>query len=117
MRYWQKSPAIWHSPKPRDTGDNGLWGDTVSGTTLTVSAIRPDTPCVGSFYVTADDGQTAFSQRFGIAVTSGTTGIHTLRSDAAAPASTAAYYNLAGQRVVKPARGIYIQNGRKVVVR
>ncbi len=32
-------------------------------------------------------------------------------------ASTAAYYNLAGQRVVKPARGIYIQNGRKVVVR
>ena len=114
--YGQNGNSVTPAYRLEDLGDNGLWAAAVSGTTLTVSAIKPDTPCVGSFYVTADDGKTTFSQRFGIAVTNGTTGIHTLRSDAAKPAGTTACYNLAGQRVAKPARGIYIKNGRKLVV-
>jgi len=34
-----------------------------------------------------------------------------------APATDGPIYNLQGQRVVNPAPGIYIQNGKKVVVR
>ena len=29
----------------------------------------------------------------------------------------AAYYNLSGRRIAKPAKGLYIVNGRKVVIK
>ena len=43
------------------------------------------------------------------------TGINVIRSKMADVRGDV--YNLAGQRVVQPAKGLYIVNGRKVVVR
>jgi len=47
---------------------NGLYAKSISGNTLTVSATQPDTECVGSFNVTVSDGETTFTQRFGVAI-------------------------------------------------
>jgi len=46
---------------------------------------------------------------------SGTTGIETV--DAKAPVADGYYYNLQGVRVGKPTKGIYIHNGKKIVVK
>lgn len=46
--------------------------------------------------------------------TTDATGIHTVQN---ATLSNAPYYNLQGQRIEKPGRGIYIQNGKKVLVK
>lgn len=48
----------------------------------------------------------------GDAVTSAITSPIVKKNEAADPY----WYNLAGQRVTKPQRGIYIHNGKKVVV-
>lgn len=68
--------------------------------------------------VTVNDGATTWTQRFGVAVTSGTTGIssvscHTTATDRAAP-----YYDLQGRRIVncQLKKGLYIHNGGKVVI-
>lgn len=45
----------------------------------------------------------------------GTTGI--AQTAAVKPATENAYYNLSGQRVAQPVKGLYIVNGKKVVVR
>jgi hypothetical protein len=47
---------------------NGLYTKSISGNTLTVSATKPDTESVGSFNVTVNDGETTFTQRFGVAI-------------------------------------------------
>ena len=51
--------------------ENGIYAPSIDGTTLTVSATMPDTESVGVFNVTADDGETTFTQRFGVAITGG----------------------------------------------
>jgi hypothetical protein len=45
----------------------------------------------------------------------GTTGIKDQSSKFNAPSD--AYYTLQGQRVAKPGKGLYIKNGRKVVIK
>ena len=47
---------------------NGLYSTSIEGTTLTVEATKPDTQSVGSFNVTVDDGETTYTQRFGVAI-------------------------------------------------
>ena len=49
--------------------ETGTYALSIDGTTLTVSATMPDTESVGEFNVTADDGETTFTQRFGVAIT------------------------------------------------
>ncbi len=46
-----------------------------------------------------------------------TSGIESLTLDTSPKGEGCRYYNLSGQRVSKPARGLYIVNGQKVVVR
>ena len=43
---------------------------------------------------------------------SNTTGINSVRSDA----ESGVYYSLNGQQVEKPTKGIYIRNGKKVIL-
>ena len=52
--------------------EGGLFATSIEGTTLTVNAIKPDTESVGVFNITCSDGTTTFTQRFGVAITSGT---------------------------------------------
>ena len=51
-----------------DTIATGLYAPSIDGTVLTVSATKPDTQSVGSFNVTVDDGETTYTQRFGVAI-------------------------------------------------
>ena len=44
----------------------GLYAPSIDGTTLTVKATKP-----GSFNVTVNDGETTFTQRFGVVITGG----------------------------------------------
>lgn len=65
-------------------------------------------------YLEYEAGTTSSVQgyRFGFGGTTGVAGVET-----AAPAGEAVYHDLSGRRVTAPARGIYILNGRKVVVK
>ena len=95
---------------------SGIWAPSISGSTLTVSATKPDTSSIGLVNVTVSDGETTWTQRVGIAITGSVTGITTLRNESAA-AKDAPCYTLAGQRVTQPQKGVYIQNGKKVIVK
>ena len=46
-----------------------------------------------------------------------TTGIESVKAEGLMVNGSAEYYNLAGQRVAQPTKGLYIVNGRKVVVK
>ncbi len=50
-------------------------------------------------------------------VTDYTTGIESLTPNASPNGEGSGYYNLNGQRVSKPSKGLYILNGKKVVVK
>ena len=64
--------------------------------------------------VTVNDGQTTFTQRFGVAIIGGTTGIQNVNRETI---TNNRYYNLAGQRVAQPTKGMYIVNGKKVIIK
>lgn len=97
----------------------GLYAASISGNTLTVTATKPDTSSIGNFYVTVNDGDTQWSQRFGVAITGGTpTGISSVCCDSVATNRTPIYYDLQGRKVELPIKkGLYIQNGKKIVIR
>ncbi len=63
-----------------------------------------------------DDGRSE-EQRFGIAITNGATGISTVYCDTVVTSQKAPCYNLNGQRIEKPAKGIYIQNRQKIIIK
>jgi len=121
-------------------GDNGLYAATTSGTLLTVTALKPDTESVGRLDITVNDGETTFTQRFGVAVISrSTTGIREVKTVAgnsvAGPSASAVFgdsvaekvFDLQGRRVngqwsmfngqCSMPKGVYIVNGRKLVVK
>lgn len=65
---------------------------------------------INKAYLLGSNGQSAIVMNFGNAVT----GINTI----AAPASAKApIFDLSGRRVVKATKGLYIQNGKKVIVK
>jgi hypothetical protein len=47
----------------------GMIAPSISGSTLTIHAIQPDSQGIAYVNVTVDDGETTFTQRFGIAIT------------------------------------------------
>jgi hypothetical protein len=54
---------------------NGVYSATMDGSVLKVNAVRPDAQGVFSVDVTVDDGETTFTQPFGIIITPDPTGI------------------------------------------
>jgi hypothetical protein len=67
----------------------------------------------GIIYISAlDAGANFLSFDFGDA-----TGIESLTPDPSPKGEGSEYYNLAGQRVAQPTKGLYIVNGRKVVIK
>ena len=95
----------------------GLYAPSIDGSMLTVKATKPDTQCVGRFNVTVSDGVTTFTQRFGVAIVGGTTGISEIEK--MRNAENEAYYTLDGRRVNSSQlkKGVYIVNGKKFIVR
>ena len=79
-----------------------------SGGKLTIGVhkayINIDVPAGAKLSLLFDDGET--------------TGIESLNAaDAATATGDVTYYNLNGQRVTKPVKGLYIHNGKKVIVK
>ena len=93
----------------------GLYAPSINGSMLTVKATKPNTQSVGRFNVTVSDGETTFTQRFGVAISSGTTGISEVRGKMEEVRGEV--YNLQGQRLSQPQKGLNIINGKKVVVK
>ena len=98
-----------------DAQPTGLYAPSIDGSTLTVEATKPDTQSVGWFNVTVSDGETTFTQRFGVAITGGTTGISEI-TNTQRPSRNTQFYNLYGQRISQPQKGINIVDGRKVII-
>ena len=94
---------------------NNPFNASIEGETLKVKATEAG--CVGYCEVTVNDGETTFAQRFGVAVTGQPTGIHTISNDVIAIDKDAPCYDLQGRRIEKPVKGLYIQNGKKIVIR
>ena len=97
-----------------DKQTNGLYAPRIDGSILTVKATKPDTQSVGWLNVTVSDGETTFTQRFGVAITGGATGISEI-TNAQHPAPDVYHYNLHGQRLSQPQKGLNIVNGKKVI--
>ena len=75
-----------------------------------------NTVAIGKAYLEVTSGAAPSFEIFFDDAAGGTTAIDAVKS--AEPAVTdGAYYNLAGQRVTNPTKGLYIVNGRKVVVK
>ena len=95
--------------------DNGV-SISFNGATMLVTTSDFTSPSVHSYNVTVNDGETTFTQRFGVAVSNAaTTGITTITNNRE-PITGNHYYNLQGQRLSQPQKGINIMNGRKIVV-
>lgn len=95
-----------------DKQTNGLYTPRIDGSILTVKATKPDTQSVGWLNVTVSDGETTFTQRFGVAITGGATGIQNVNRETI---TNNRYYNLHGQRLSQPQKGLNIVNGKKVI--
>ena len=81
----------------------GTFAPNINGTTLTVSATMPDTETIGVFNVTCTDGETTFTQRFGIAITgkAETVGIVGADPITARDIVSREFFTLDGKRVTK----------------
>ena len=78
---------------------NGVYTASVEGSTMQVSAIQPNAGGVYSVNVTVADGETTFTQRFGVAITGATAAIHSVWSDNGVPVVKREFFTLDGCRV------------------
>lgn len=87
-------------------GSGDAYLAAVDGTLLTVNAQSDAKASVGYVTVTVNDGETLFSQKFGVAITAGADGIEEINiNDLDADGYI---YNLNGQRLSHPQKGINI---------
>ena len=110
--FGQNGTAVTPTFSCYEQTDNGVSID-FSGTAMRVTAAS-FASCILSYPITVNDGTTSFTQRFGVVVTGNPTGIQTLRNEPDGE-QEASYYNLSGQRISRPARGLYIYKGKKMV--
>ena len=78
---------------------NGVYTASVEGSTMQVSAIQPNAGGIYSVNVTVADGETTFTQRFGVAITGATAAIHSVWSDNGVPVVKREFFTLDGCRV------------------
>jgi hypothetical protein len=85
-------------------------GNICKGTTVTVGPYR------WILRATAKDG-VSYAPTFSFIMGGETTGISEVRDSGFKVQGSEVFYNLAGQRVSQPTKGLYIVNGRKVVIK
>lgn len=71
------------------------------------------TIAAGKAYIKVGAADQALAKAF-LAIGGNTTGIETIE---AAPADNDAYYSISGVKTTRPAKGLYIHNGKKVIVK
>lgn len=94
--------------------ESNLFTPSVNGVEL--KAVARQNAGYGYINVTVNDGETQWTQRFGVAVTGQATGIHNIHNDVMTLDKNAPVFDLQGRRIAKPTKGIYIQNGRKHII-
>ena len=87
----------------------------ISGSLLTVKAKSASAQGICRIDVTVNDGETTFTQPFGVAINNQVTMIN--RIDDQPQKTSCGVYNLMGQRLTYPQRGVNVINGKKIVVR
>ena len=111
--YGQNGNSVTPTYTIADKGN--LFTSVINGSKITTTAGQQNG--VGYIEVTVNDGETTFTQNVGVAVTDGTTGIVTLQSDNGMK-DDQPVFDLQGRRISQPTeRGIYIQNGKKYIIR
>ena len=94
--------------------DNGV-SISINGTSMLVTVADFTSPAVLSYPITVSDGETSFTQRFGVAVIGNTTGISEVRGKMEEVRGEV--YNLQGQRLTQPQKGLNIVNGKMVIIK
>ena len=94
--------------------DNGV-SISIDGTSMLVTVAGFTSPTILSYPITVSDGITSFTQRFGVAVIGNTTGISEVRGKMEEVRGEV--YNLQGQRLTRPQKGLNIVNGKMVVIK
>ena len=123
--YGQNSNYNTVTPTYSVATESNLFTPSAEGSV--VKAVVGQNGGVGTIKVTVNDGETTFTQPIGIAITGIPAGIHTVRCDTVATDDNAPYYDLQGRKVnsqrhtltsvrEQPSKGIYIQQGKKVLV-
>ena len=96
------------------TAESSLFTTAINGSELNV--VAGQNAGFGYVNVTVDDGETQWTQRFGVAVSSAATGVQTINHTPQYKDPT--FYDLQGRRLSELKKGgVYIQNGRKIVVK
>ena len=107
--YGQNGKSVTPTYSLDEDIETGLYVPAIEGSTLTVAATKPDTESVGSCNVTVSDGETTFTQRFGIAITGQTTAIHTVWSEDGVDVAKREFFTTDGKAAGKlQSRGIYV---------
>lgn len=110
--YGQNSNYDKATPSYTVSSGSSLFTSSVNGSEL--KAVAGQTAGYGYIYVTVNDGETQWTQRFGVAVSGTATGIQTVNHTPQYKDAT--FYDLQGRRVNEPKKGgVYIQNGKKIV--
>ena len=95
--------------------ESNLFTPSINGAAL--KAVAGQNSGYGYINVTVDDGETQWTQRFGVAVVGQATGISELSHEMVTTDRNAPIFDLQGRRISKPAKGLYIQNGKKYIIR
>ena len=115
--YGQNGHSVTPTYSLDEALEGGIIATSIDGSTLHVQALKPDTYSINNVNVTVSDGQTSFTQRFGVAVVDAVTGISTITVNRLTK-DTSATYDLSGRRIDQPVKkGVYIRGNKKFVVR
>ena len=108
--------AGYKAPTYSITSAEGVTADEVNGVlTVTPTATAPK---LFTIKVKAEEEGISLEREFHFAYSAGATGIYSIRHDAAVSDKNAPCYDLSGRRIGQPSKkGLYIQNGKKYIVR
>lgn len=83
------------------------------GTEVQFNPVVSGNIAAGKAFLKIANGASALARSLNVVFADEATGINTAKESQ----STVGYYNLNGQRVEKPAKGLYIMNGKKVILK
>lgn len=113
--YGQNSNYDKVTPTYSVATESDLFTPSINGAAL--KAVAGQNAGYGYIYVTVNDGETQWKQRFGVAVVGQATGISELSHEMVTTDRNTPIFDLQGRRISKPAKGLYIQNRKKYIIR
>ena len=113
--YGQNSNYDQITPTYSVATESSLFTPSVNGSVLTAQA--KGNAGVGYIKVSVDDGETQWSQLIGVAIKGTVNGIYSVHHDEVVSDKNAPIFDLQGRRITNPTKGLYIQSGKKIVIR